>query len=477
MGVLFQRSCFQVQDATYKALAPDAITDEAKEQLEERGRRKFDRLLTEARTWMYAILVPNDIIANGNKDIQKELDSQIEKLTIQLLGHKIDHNKVVAVCGKLARNILIPGIANVELGSKYYPDHPRPPPAAMMTNLLDDRHVRAGFYEIILNECQGFWANYPRARTWREIREATLANNYTIASGEPLLPLLNSWQELMTNAELGIPYAQKWREETEQAIYARMQSADPMRLSDFEQSERDLILVRAGGKDIPADACAEMNCKNNVITLGTCGFYERPFPDSIRGVNMEEGKGSLHDISTGVTALLHEITHSKDVLYTEDHTFIYNWSLNSDEKIMSMHLYPTSNPVIYAAYGVESCLALVRRDKDDDYNKAEDNADSWALYFTLRVLLLAYPELDIVGALEGADPRRVFVRILRYRQTLLHHCTLFQALRNPKCDDFPKRTLDYKESKDWCKQERNWTYDAPPREVEDLLKVLKIILH
>lgn len=66
--------------------------------------------------------------------------------------------------------------------------------------------------------------------------------------------------------------------------------------------------------------------------------------------------------------------NSKDVLYTSDHTFQYNRPPSGDEKIMSMHLHFTEHPVIHDAYGLESCLALVRRDKDDTFNKTEDNA-------------------------------------------------------------------------------------------------------
>lgn len=69
-----------------------------------------------------------------------------------------------------------------------------------------------------------------------------------------------------------------------------------------------------------------------------------------------------------------------------------------------------------------------------------------------------------------------FTRIVGYRNTLSHHCTLFGALRNPENDHLPRRQLDYEVLKDWCKQERNWTYDCPPCEVEELLEILKTIL-
>lgn len=147
-----------------------------------------------------------------------------------------------------------------------------------------------------------------------------------------------------------------------------------MRLNEFYRSERDLILMQAGGKELPDGAIAEMNRRNTVMTLDTDGSFERPFPGSLRRVKMVAGRTWLHDVLTGVTALLHELTHSKDALYTDDHTFQYNCSPSGDENVMSIHLYPTEHPIIYEVNRLESCLALLRRDRHDNFNRTSDNA-------------------------------------------------------------------------------------------------------
>lgn len=85
----------------------------------------------------------------------------------------------------------------------------------------------------------------------------------------------------------------------------------------------------------------------------------------------------------------------------------------------------------YVSYGIEACLALARRDLWNNTNKAEDNADSWALYALLRMLIYAYLDLDILGAIDEEDSFVRNDRTVQTRDTLLHHCTLFECLRHP----------------------------------------------
>lgn len=84
---------------------------------------------------------------------------------------------------------------------------------------------------------------------------------------------------------------------------------------------------------------------------------------------MVAGRTWLHDVLTGVTALLHELTHSKDVLYTDDHTFQYNCSPSGDEKIMSIHLYPTEHPIVYDAYSLNPISPSSAATKHDNFNR------------------------------------------------------------------------------------------------------------
>lgn len=124
----------------------------------------------------------------------------------------------------------------------------------------------------------------------------------------------------------------------------------------------------------------------------------------------------------------------------------------------------------YLAYGLESCLALARRDLYYNTNKAEDNADSWSIYFMLRMIVLAYPELDIMEAYRTPDLFAARDRRVRQREYLLHHCTLFQVLRHPDAGniwDLP----DYDPSKD------TWGPDTGrerPQTTTELVEILKI---
>lgn len=77
-----------------------------------RRRQEYDDLIDEARLWIFAMILPTEIIANGDKDIKKTLDKTIHELTVLLLGTKIDHGKVSRICEKLAINILRAGFSS-----------------------------------------------------------------------------------------------------------------------------------------------------------------------------------------------------------------------------------------------------------------------------------------------------------------------------------------------------------------------------
>lgn len=471
MGILFQKSCFLYPDATHKIVDPGKVKKRSTRALRRRRRQQLNGIVDEARAWMYAILLPTSIIANGDATTKRHLDDEFARLTTKVLGNNIDHNKVDNICHKIANNILVPGIANIPSGST----HPSLVTSDMIKNLLDDRHIKAEYLEKIYDHCQGFKQQNLNARSWFEFRQA--AGHY-MYDGEPLKDHLDEWQEHMTRVEFGIPCTRDWSQDEKKAINKRIQSTDPIALDGLSTAAgRDLILVRFGGRKPPGPtAAAELDTVSNVLTLFP-GFFDHDVPDGMSGVQMKEGEDSLHRIHSNVLAFLHELTHSRDVLLTQDHDFIYPGD-NPVDHIPEPFRRPTPGGAWneYRAYGLESSLGLVRRDIPDNLNKAEDNADNWAFYFALRVLMLAYPELDILRALETPSKDFTPSRTVYERKDWLHHCTLFNVLRHSDYDDFRRdagRAEYYDDSKDWCMQEGNV---RSPKTMEILLKTLRNIL-
>jgi len=74
------------------------------------------------------------------------------------------------------------------------------------------------------------------------------------------------------------------------------------------------------------------------------------------------------------------------------------------------------------AHGFDACLDLVNNDEENGTNKAEDNAESFALYAVQRELILAYPDLDV-----SVKHRKW---IITRREKLLHHCLVHDCMRH-----------------------------------------------
>lgn len=493
MGILFQHSCYRQPDARLVDQATGKAKKSAKqpkerEKLEKRRRNQLDGIIEEARVWIYALLIPTHIIANGDPDIKRELDNQISEITTELLGTKITLDKVNAICGKIARNILVPGTGNLDPGHAY----PTVPDYNSVRYILDSKFIKASFLQIINDNCTNFRTNHPDARTWYEIR--LRAGSYTL-DNEPLLDVLDRWQHDMTFSELGVPFAVNWRLAAEKIIYDKMQapdqvkviygkvrSTDPTKLKNFKLVQRDLILIRAGnGQPSNPRLQADLQYDYNLMTLHSRFWQDTSTgPDSLREVSMRPGQNRLHDILTRVLVMLHEITHSVDVNYTDDHSFVYETARrNRIDWLPADSFVPVPSKInTYSAYGLEACIGLARRDKRNNTNKAEDNADSWAFYFAIRVLLLAYPDVDIAGALRTCDVFDPQVRLLEENVELLHHCSLLWPLRHATAGDLtdPARhtsiahlvngSVTYDPSKD---------YFAPvpmvPRTMAEILKI------
>lgn len=471
MGILFQNTCFQVPDAeASQAEEAGADIGTTARELTSRRRQQLGAIVEEARAWMYALLIPTEIIANGDQDIKANLDEEIEFLTTTLLGTKIDRNKVNLVCAKIARHILAPGIGNLDPGQAY----PFVPSYDQVRHLLDARFIKAGFLQIIHDNCALFSYYYPKLRTWHEIRQ--VANQFALGS-EPLSHVLERWQEAMTWSELGVPFFVEWRVAAETNVYNRLRSSNPARLDNFTPAQRDLILVRSGSRPGMPGWYAEID--RNIMTLHP-RFFGAEIPNGLQQLQLRLGENILHHIRTRVLMLLHEITHSADVLNTDDHKFKVSGML-IDYVPTELLVGVPSEPGMYQAYGLEACIALARRDKIYNLNKAEDNADSWAYYFTLRILLLAYPELAIGEVMTTYNQWFPQTRKLLGRVQLLHHCSLLFPLRHWDVDDleyplryasvhdmFDPKTIIYDPLKDYYSVESG---RKPPTTVKEILEL------
>lgn len=129
----------------------------------------------------------------------------------------------------------------------------------------------------------------------------------------------------------------------------------------------------------------------------------------------------------------------------------------------------------FAAYGLEFCLALVRRDERDNTNKAEDNAQNWALYFMIRMLMLTYPEIDFLRAVRTENPFNLPDRILDYRGgEILYHCTPFEPLRGREpLPPLPNGGIRYRHYYDVTKD--YWSVTSGRRDSRTLLDILEVL--
>jgi len=468
MGIAFQKSCYLAPDVKVGGRTTHKLKRATRRKLMRKRRKQLNAILEEARLWSFALLLPTTVFANH--EAVHELDTTIQTITAKLLGKHISKDKIDGVFGKIARNILVPGITNVDAGYEYYPT------SLPDTDMLDDTLVPAHVLDHLYQECPEYRTKHPAARTWREIRAH--ADAYTVAD-EPLQYVLEELQFEDTCFVLGLPHMFSWSSRAERKILALLQSSDPSKLANANFVQQDFVVIKAVEKDNPEEWWASMNTYN-IITLYPKFFesIDRDGHGSIRDLYITPGESNLGRIEPGaVTLLLHETTHSKSVLHTDDHTLEYNgpcgdWlddSLLTPEHVTDSVTADRDAPNLYISYGIEACLALARRDLWNNTNKAEDNADSWALYALLRMLIYAYPDLDILGAIDEEDPSLPRNRIIQARDTLLHHCTLFECLRHPDAgliSDHP----DYNASKDpWAAHSGR----KKPATVKELLDVVQ----
>lgn len=368
--------------------------------------------------------------------------------------------------------------------------YPPVPPEEQIKHLLDDEHINYGFLESVYKKHDGFQQQYPNVRTWREVREALTEGNFF---GDGNADDFAKRQLQYTWNHLGIPVDGTLTAAEEKRLCARIRSSNPKFSHTFEALgsravNTDLIIVRTGDqKNSTANAAAAMHVGYNVMELCP-SFYENEEMShiSLRDVTIVPGQTRLGEIDCDVALFLHEITHSAGVLLTDDHRFRY--IVPGLDVLPIRDLKRDSTTVIdstdsrveleLTAYGLELCLALIRRDERDNTNKAEGNADNWTYYFLIRMLILAYPEIDFLRPLETDDPFNLPHRKVWYRSgELLHHCTLFERLRSreplpPMYQGGIRERHIYDPSKDY------WSADSgrgEPRTMTDILEVLEKI--
>lgn len=224
-------------------------------------------------------------------------------------------------------------------------------------------------------------------------------------------------QETSTYLELGLPYMVEPEADDKKELSSLARSSNLDLLNDlgFEMIELNTIIVRGTDTAPVPDPSrpdmvvgASMFRERKVMQLNARFYTSLEHNSSLRDMYIEVGRKlrNFHS-NNSIMIFLHELTHSQNVLDTTDHVF---WYVESEIDVLNINslarFRPTTNSTTtdtqpgqkFIAYGLEACLALIRRDERDSTNKAEDNADSWTIYFMMRMLILVYLEIDFLSA-------------------------------------------------------------------------------
>lgn len=185
-----------------------------------RRRRQLNAIIEEARLWSFALLLPPTVFAND--EAVHELDTTLQTIIAKLQGKHVSKDKIDGVIGKIARNILVPGLTNVDAEYEYYPA------SLLDKHMLNDTLVPTHVLDQLYQGCPEFRRKYPAARTWREIMAH--ADAYTMRD-EPLQNVLEELQFENTCYAFGLPYMFNWSSRAQRKIVALLQSSDPSKLS------------------------------------------------------------------------------------------------------------------------------------------------------------------------------------------------------------------------------------------------------
>ncbi|KAK5939736.1 hypothetical protein PMZ80_008118 [Knufia obscura] len=449
MGIACQSSCYLVPDFYVKDSKKGKLKKTTRRKLMKRRKEQMDSVLEEARLWASAMLLPLHLISE-----KPELYRTMRDLTIRLLGPNVREDKINCVFRKLSQHVLLPDIEETSDVSNY--------PTLTDEQLLhisDEHPIIASMLYEIYDQCPNFEAANPNARTWADVKRC--ADSHTIYD-QPLKDWVVGYQIKSARANLGLPNNGRWTSDVLKKVKTRLLSPNPLKLenaSDLCLVAHNCNLIQASFEPRPGDFTASQSRSDNVMTL------HPPF--------FEEMEASIKE--PGV--IIHELFHAPSVLFTIDQDFEYSdhdmqeWTddylcikfMDEDELKENPdgpHRY-TGQRDLYSlngnelrmtsvtAYGIQACIDLVMEGRRSNMELAEDNAESWALLNLFRVLIFAYPDFDFF-----ADRDEGWGWNARPRETLLHHCSLFDFLRNPETQPYKSITdhPGYDPSKDlWAK--------------------------
>lgn len=231
----------------------------------------------------------------------------------------------------------------------------------------------------------------------------------------------------------------------------------------------DLITVRVDYRNTTEpDALAYCHAWKGLISL-TPNFFQ----DSTLLVScpIAPGVTKFTDLVTmsRVTTFMHEVYHVSTVLSAKDEVLCEEEILRSctyqdpieverQKHCLSTMLEPGSGIEIPGrTIGWVKCLGLRILDEQNDTIRAEGNAETWAIYGNIRLLIYTYPELDFLSG-----------PVVVHRKTMLHHFSAFNILRHPDSvmiQDLP----DYNVEKDlWVQKKGKRT----PNTIKALLNQL-----
>ncbi|KAK5939739.1 hypothetical protein PMZ80_008121 [Knufia obscura] len=430
MGIACQQSCYLVPDSKVKN-PTKKLKKSTLRKLVRRRRKQMDAVLEETRLWALSVLVPHHIVSE-----EPEFCNELRRITTLLFGERIDEQKIKCAFRKIGCHILLPGLSNLDVGETY----PQVVPEEQLLRASEDQYVLSRTITTLDEDCPEFRVQFPDARTWKDMKRHA-GPQFTIY-GEPLLDWLRVAQRDTAAAALGLPCVDQFREPHK--IYSKLRSPNPQQLNEasttkLDFSNADFIAVRALPKE-DGTVIASM-WDYNVMDL-LPAFYADDHVDSVRDLRLVPDVTDVRDLSSREETIIHEITHSESSISTDDHYSEYtDEELQSSgeaylikhcpEDVTNSGQSSTEVPISDAkpdlttartnsimGYGLEGCLKLARRDDADGTTKAEDNADSWALFDMMCGLLLANPELDCMDS---------SFKVKR-RKNIAHSCSLYQCM-------------------------------------------------
>ena len=322
---------------------------------------------------------------------------------------------------KLGTHILLPRVSYVPLGAQrlhgFFTDHYR--------KLTDNEPVPDAALEDIRKSCPELAEKCPSPTKWFELRKAAkgYAKVLNHETGTQMKQYVNEQQDFRVPMDYGDASGGTWTRNMRRLVDRKLAARNPRHLHnqfDLELDEKDFIAVRALNM-AEADIIAEITF-DNVITLRPRFFAS---PDiSLSSMPILPCATHLQGLEDSrIVTLLHEIFHSASSIRAEDECLAPAVSGAEDPDVRVT--MPDIEKQAYGAYGAYGVFTLAEQSIEYGHAKAENNAESWAIFCMLRMLQLAYPEYTFLPGSTSDD----VLKITR-RSTLLHHCSLFDKLRN-----------------------------------------------